>query len=66
MNGSNNNSYIMKLFITCFSMPLSIIIFSYASKWLLSGVTVITAVTVLNEVRAATGQIVDFQARLPG
>ncbi|KAJ1185810.1 hypothetical protein NDU88_002597 [Pleurodeles waltl] len=29
--GSNNNSYIMALFITCFAMPLSMIIFSYAS-----------------------------------
>ncbi|MEE6512121.1 hypothetical protein FKM82_019045 [Ascaphus truei] len=29
--GSNNNSYIMALFITCFMMPLGTIIFSYAS-----------------------------------
>ncbi|XP_069473429.1 pinopsin-like [Ambystoma mexicanum] len=29
--GSNNNSYIMVLFITCFIMPLSTIVFSYAS-----------------------------------
>ncbi|XP_066552230.1 pinopsin [Amia ocellicauda] len=29
--GSNNNSYIMMLFVTCFVMPLSVIIFSYSS-----------------------------------
>ncbi|KAM4701992.1 pinopsin-like [Discoglossus pictus] len=29
--GSNNNSYILALFITCFMMPLSMIIFSYSS-----------------------------------
>nr|BBA68526.1 pinopsin [Cynops pyrrhogaster] len=29
--GSNNNSYIMALFITCFTLPLSMIIFSYTS-----------------------------------
>nr|XP_015223306.1 PREDICTED: pinopsin-like isoform X1 [Lepisosteus oculatus] len=29
--GSNNNSYIMMLFITCFIMPLSMILFSYAT-----------------------------------
>ncbi|XP_053561383.1 pinopsin-like [Bombina bombina] len=29
--GANNNSYIMTLFVTCFAMPLSMIIFSYTS-----------------------------------
>ncbi|XP_078539711.1 pinopsin-like [Lissotriton helveticus] len=29
--GSNNNSYIMALFITCFTLPLSMIVFSYTS-----------------------------------
>ncbi|XP_036378909.1 pinopsin-like [Megalops cyprinoides] len=29
--GANNNSYIMMLYITCFLMPLSIIIFSYTT-----------------------------------
>ncbi|XP_005987605.2 pinopsin-like [Latimeria chalumnae] len=29
--GTNNNTYVMTLFITCFMMPLSMIIFSYAS-----------------------------------
>ncbi|KAM4796780.1 pinopsin-like [Rhinophrynus dorsalis] len=29
--GTNNNSYIMALFITCFVMPLSTIIFSYSN-----------------------------------
>ncbi|XP_027516098.1 pinopsin isoform X2 [Corapipo altera] len=29
--GSNNNSYILALFVTCFVMPLSLILFSYAN-----------------------------------
>ncbi|XP_051891212.1 pinopsin-like [Pristis pectinata] len=29
--GTNNNSYVVVLFVTCFMMPLSLIIFSYAS-----------------------------------
>ncbi|KAG8451754.1 hypothetical protein GDO86_003809 [Hymenochirus boettgeri] len=29
--GTNNNSYIMTLFLTCFAMPLSTIIFSYSN-----------------------------------
>ncbi|XP_066490973.1 pinopsin-like [Tiliqua scincoides] len=29
--GSNNNSYILVLFVTCFAMPLSMILFSYAN-----------------------------------
>ncbi|XP_051786920.1 pinopsin-like [Erpetoichthys calabaricus] len=29
--GTNNNSYVMMLFITCFVMPLSMIIFSYGN-----------------------------------
>nr|BBA68524.1 pinopsin [Protopterus dolloi] len=29
--GTNNNTYIMALFVTCFVMPLSMILFSYAS-----------------------------------
>ncbi|XP_072326044.1 pinopsin-like [Scyliorhinus torazame] len=29
--GSNNNSYVVALFVTCFLMPLSLIIFSYFS-----------------------------------
>nr|AAZ79905.1 pinopsin [Uta stansburiana] len=29
--GSGNNSYIMALFVTCFALPLGMIIFSYAS-----------------------------------
>ncbi|XP_062887962.1 pinopsin-like [Mobula hypostoma] len=29
--GTNNNSYVIALFITCFVMPLSLIIFSYTS-----------------------------------
>uniref|UniRef100_A0A670KII6 G-protein coupled receptors family 1 profile domain-containing protein n=1 Tax=Podarcis muralis TaxID=64176 RepID=A0A670KII6_PODMU len=29
--GSSNNSYIMTLFVTCFAMPLSTILFSYAN-----------------------------------
>ncbi|KFO93501.1 Pinopsin, partial [Buceros rhinoceros silvestris] len=29
--GSNNNSYILSLFVTCFVMPLSLILFSYTN-----------------------------------
>ncbi|NXL93803.1 OPSP protein, partial [Alectura lathami] len=29
--GSNNNSYILSLFVTCFVLPLSLILFSYTS-----------------------------------
>ncbi|XP_055513692.1 pinopsin-like [Leucoraja erinacea] len=29
--GTNNNSYVVALFVTCFMMPLSLIIFSYSS-----------------------------------
>lgn len=29
--GSSNNSYILALFVTCFVMPLSLILFSYAN-----------------------------------
>uniref|UniRef100_G1N5E0 G-protein coupled receptors family 1 profile domain-containing protein n=1 Tax=Meleagris gallopavo TaxID=9103 RepID=G1N5E0_MELGA len=29
--GSNNNSYILSLFVTCFVLPLSLILFSYAN-----------------------------------
>jgi len=29
--GSNNNSYILSLFVTCFVLPLSLILFSYTN-----------------------------------
>uniref|UniRef100_A0ACB8ECI4 Uncharacterized protein n=1 Tax=Sphaerodactylus townsendi TaxID=933632 RepID=A0ACB8ECI4_9SAUR len=31
MGGTNNNSYIMALFVMCFALPLSMILFSYTN-----------------------------------